>query len=68
MLRRQPQDPLALGRWRAGNLASLALCEAVALYGFVLRMLGGTFLGVTPYYAVAILLMLAWTPRLHESG
>jgi len=41
---------------------------AVVLFGLVLRMLGGTFLGSAPFYAVAILLMLLWVPRLDVSG
>jgi len=43
------------------------MCESVALFGFVLRMLGGTLLISAPFYVVAILLMLLWTPRLEIS-
>ena len=67
-LRLRSDDPTAVGRWRTGNLISYVLCEAVALYGFVLRMLGQTLWQAGPFYAVAILLMLVWTPRLQLSG
>ncbi len=63
-LQLRPDDLAALGRWRSGSLISYVLCEAVALYGFVLRMLGQTLWQAGPFYAVAILLMLVWTPRL----
>jgi len=67
-LRLRPDDLPALGRWRAGNLISYVLCEAVALYGFVLRMLGHTLWQAGPFYAVAMLLMMVWRPRLQVSG
>ncbi len=66
-LRLRPDDAESLGRWRAGNLISLVLCESVALFGFVLRLLGGTVLVSAPFYSVAILLMLVWRPRLEVS-
>ena len=66
-LRLRADDALALGRWRAGNIVVLVMCESVALFGFVLRMLGGTLLISAPFYVVAILLMLLWTPRLEIS-
>ena len=63
ILRTQPEDAAALGRWRAGNMATFFLAEAVALYGLVLRMLGSTLLQAAPFYSAAILLLLAFTPR-----
>ncbi len=66
-LRLRPEDSAALARWRTENIVCFVLCEAVALWGFLLRMLGGTFLRAAPFYAVAILLMLVWTPRLDVS-
>ncbi len=64
----RPEETQPLQRWRTGNIISFLLCEAAALFGLVLRMLGGTFLGSAPFYAVAILLMLLWVPRLDVSG
>lgn len=57
-------DVSALNRWRTGSLISLVFVESVALYGFVLRVMGGTRSQVLPFYLVAILIMLLWTPRL----
>jgi len=67
-LRQRADDGQALMRWWRGNIFSFVMCEAVALYGFALRMLGGTLVGSAPFYAGAILLMLVWTPCLDPSG
>ena len=67
-LRLPPDDAPALARWRAGNILALALCESVALLGFVLRVLGGTLLISAPFYGAAFLLMLLWAPRLEVSA
>src|SRR5579864_3723804 len=63
-LRDQTDDVEALKRWRIGSLVSLVLVESVALYGFVLRFMGGTRTQSWPFYLAAILIMLVWTPRL----
>jgi hypothetical protein len=62
-LRTSPEDASALARWRAGYVITYAMCEAVALYGFVLRMLGFFLPQVAPFYLAAILLMLFYGPR-----
>jgi F0F1-type ATP synthase membrane subunit c/vacuolar-type H+-ATPase subunit K len=54
----------ALKRWRLGTLISFVLIESVALYGFVLRVLGATRSQAAPFYLAAIVTMLIWTPRL----
>ena len=66
ILRSQPEDALALARWRAGNIVTFALAEAVALYGLVLRMLGAKLLQALPFYAAGAVLMLVFTPRRPE--
>jgi hypothetical protein len=63
ILQAQPNDSAALGRWRTGITTSLVLTEAIALCGLAARFLGGTLLQATPFYAVAIALMLLWWPR-----
>jgi hypothetical protein len=63
-LRVESEDPRALNRWRMGTMISFVLVECVALYGFVLRVLGASRSQTLPFYIVAILLMLIWTPRL----
>ena len=65
-LRSQPEDAAALSRWRAGNIVTFALAEAVGLYGVALRFLGATLLQVIPFYASAAVLMLVFTPRRPE--
>ncbi len=64
----QPEKNDALGRWRIGNIVSFVLCESVALYGLVLRMLGGTLLQSAPFYVASVLLLLAWIPRRDFAG
>jgi hypothetical protein len=61
-LANNPADTMALQRWRGGSLATFAACEAVALYGFVLRMQGFTFSQVLPFYFGGFLLMLYFGP------
>ncbi len=58
-----PEDAPALLRWRGGYIATFALCEAVALYGFVLRMQGFTLSQVAPFYISGVVLMLYFGPR-----
>jgi hypothetical protein len=59
----QPEDTAALNRWRAGYIITYALCEAVALFGLVLRILGFTLSQVTPFYLVGFVLILLFGPR-----
>ncbi len=56
-------DSAALLRWRGGCIATFALCEAVALYGFVLRMQGFTLSQVAPFYISGMVLMVYFGPR-----
>jgi hypothetical protein len=59
----QPEDSMALNRWRSGYLVTYALCEAVAMFGLVLRVLGFTLSEVSPFYIVGFVLMLLFGPR-----
>ena len=63
VLASQPADTAALGRWRAGYLITYALCEAVALFGLVLRILGFPLSQVATFYAVGLILLLLFGPR-----
>jgi hypothetical protein len=47
-----PDDPMALGRWRTGNLLSFLLAESAVLFGMALRFIGGTTMQSLPFYAV----------------
>jgi hypothetical protein len=64
----QPEDAVALKRWRAGYIFTYALCETVALFGFVLRILGFTLSEVVPFYIVGFVLMILFSPHRPPSG
>ena len=56
-------DNAVLLRWRVGVILTLALSEAIALYGFVLRMIGFSLSEVAPFYVAGFTLMLFLGPR-----
>ena len=49
-------------RWLAGHIFRFATAESVALFGFVLRMMGDTSRVVTAFFAVSLLLLILWQP------
>lgn len=57
------EDLAALKPWRATYLLIFMACEAIALYGLVLRFLGFTFTQVVPFYLAGVVLMLYFAPR-----
>ena len=65
-LRQKPGDPVTIARWRTGYIVTYALCEALALFGLVLRILGFTLAQVWPYYAGGFVLLLLFWPRRPE--
>jgi hypothetical protein len=65
-LQTSPNDARALGRWRAGYIVSYALCEALALYGFILRVLGFPFSEVVLFYIASVGLLLYYRPQLPQ--
>jgi hypothetical protein len=64
----RPDDTVALKRWRVGYIFTYALCEAVASFGFVLRIAGFTLSQVAPFYIVGFVLMILFSPRRPPSG
>jgi hypothetical protein len=62
-LRRNPLDTQALIRWRQAHLLIMVLLVSVALFGFVLRFMGGSFRLSLPFYTASVLLLLLWAPR-----
>jgi cytochrome b561 len=62
-LRRNPQDTQALFRWRQAHILIMVLLLSVALFGFVLRFMGGSFWLALPFYSASALLLLLWAPR-----
>jgi|SRR5277367_3201254 len=64
-LAKDASNPKALKQWQAGQLIGFACAEAIVLYGVVVRMvIGGALWQASLFYAVGLLLMLLWTPRL----
>ena len=62
-LQLKPDDSAALQRWRGGTIMACVMLEAVVLYGFVLRFMGGTFLQSLPFYCVGVLLTVFYWPQ-----
>ncbi len=58
-----PEDVLSLNHWRTGYLATYALCEALALFGLILRFLGCGFQQSVPYYIGGFVLLFFFRPR-----
>ena len=63
LLIKEPTNPAAMMRWRAGYIFTYALSESVALCGLVLRILGFDLIQILPFYAVALILMMFFNPR-----
>jgi hypothetical protein len=66
-LKAKPGDPVVLARWKTGYIVSYALCEALALFGLLLRFMGFSLAQVWPYYAGALVLLLLFWPRLPQA-
>ena len=59
----KPEDAVALRRWRAAYVVIYALCDAVALWGLLLRVLGFSLLLAMPFFVTGFVLMLYFAPR-----
>lgn len=59
----RPEDAVTVSRWRAGHFATFALCELLALFGLVLRLVGFPISQVWPYYLGGFVLLLLFWPR-----
>jgi len=59
----QPEDTLSLNQWRTGYVATYALCEALALFGLVLRFVGGNLQQAMPYYLGGFVLLFFFRPH-----
>jgi hypothetical protein len=62
-LKVRSDDTFALARWRTGYLFLYALCEAMALFGLLLRSDGFTLSNVWGFYLGGFLLLLLYSPR-----
>jgi F0F1-type ATP synthase membrane subunit c/vacuolar-type H+-ATPase subunit K len=59
----RPDDSLSLNTWRTGYFATYALCEALAMFGLVLRFLGNNFQQSAPFYIGGFVLLFFFRPR-----
>jgi hypothetical protein len=58
-----PDDSLTLNHWKTGYIATYALCEALAVFGIVLRFMGCNFQQSVPFYVGGLVLLLFFGPR-----
>lgn len=58
-----PEDSLTLGHWKSGYIATYALCEALAVFGVVLRFTGCNFRQSLPFYIGGFVLLVFFGPR-----
>jgi hypothetical protein len=63
LIRANANDTAALQKWRAGQIVTVAMFEAIVLYGLVLRFVGATRMQAAPFYAVGIIGMIVFWPR-----
>ncbi|MGO8796426.1 MAG: hypothetical protein ACLQLC_16515 [Candidatus Sulfotelmatobacter sp.] len=59
-----PDDAITLRHWKSGCLTTYALCEILALFGWVLRLLGCSFQQSVPFYIGGFLLLFFFKPQL----
>jgi F0F1-type ATP synthase membrane subunit c/vacuolar-type H+-ATPase subunit K len=57
------EDPAALKDLRKAYIVSFAFCESAALFGFVLRFLGASWIHAGALFAIGIAGLLLCTPR-----
>jgi cytochrome b561 len=57
-----PDDDISLSHWRTGYLATYALCEALALFGLVLRFRGSTMQQSLLFYIGGFVLLFFFRP------
>lgn len=60
----RPDDPLSLNHWTTGYIATYVLCEALALFGLILRFRGSPPQASFTYYVGGFVLLLFFRPKL----
>ena len=58
-----PDDNLSLNQWKTGYVATYALCEALALFGLVLRFRGSELQQSLLFYCGGFVLLFFFRPR-----
>jgi len=64
----EPDDNICLSQWKTGYIATYALCEALALFGLVLRFRGSEFLQSLLFYIGGFVLLFFFRPRQPEAA
>jgi hypothetical protein len=59
----RPDDPTTLRHWKSGYFVTYALCEALALFGIALRLLGSNFQQSLLFYVGGFVLIFFFGPR-----
>ena len=59
----KPEDILSLNHWRTGYIATYVLCEALALFGLALRLMGSTLQQSLLFYVGGFVLLLFFAPK-----
>ena len=59
----QPEDNLSLSQWKTGYITTYALCEALALFGLVLRFRGCELQQSLLFYVGGFVLLFFFRPR-----
>lgn len=62
----QPDDNISLGQWKTGYVTTYALCEALALFGLVLRFRGSILEQSMLFYIGGFVLLFFFRPRQPE--
>lgn len=62
----QPEDNLSLNQWKTGYITTYALCEALALFGLVLRFRGSEMQQSLLFYIGGFVLLFFFRPRQPE--
>ena len=62
-LAEHPDDNLSLNQWKTGYVATYALCEALALFGLVLRFRGSELQQSLLFYVGGFVLLFFFRPR-----
>jgi hypothetical protein len=67
MISSTESDPkIVLARWRSACIVTWAMCEAIALFGLVLRYMGFAITQVIWFFIAGFALMTFFTPRQPE--
>ena len=64
---KRPSDAIVIARWKSAYVIIFALCEALALFGFTLRMLGFGLVHIWVFYLGGFALMLCFSPRISRA-